>query len=122
MVKIKDYRDLVVWQRAHKLVLAIYRVTRQFPAEEKYGLVQQIRRSAASIPTNIAEGTERYSRKEYLQFLYISRGSLSETDYHVLLSYDLEYISSETYNILSTMIIEIGKMLNGLINALKPSC
>ena len=121
MEKIRSYEDLLVWQKAHSLVLNIYRVTKYFPKEERFGLIQQLRRSAASVATNIAEGFARYSKKEYVQFLYCSRGSLSETEYHLQLSRDLNYLSLETYRRLKELIVEIGKMLNGLINSLKYS-
>ena len=122
MEKIRDYKDLMVWQKAHMMALDVYRITKQFPSEEKFGLVRQIRRSAASVPTNISEGFARYSKKEYIQFLYICRGSLSETDYHLQLSKDLDYISCEAHKNLTQAIVEIGKMINGLINALKQRC
>ena len=122
MSEIKGYRDLMVWEKAHKLTLEVYQITKRFPAEEKYSLVQQIRKSAASVPTNIAEGFERFSKKEYIQFLYISRGSLSETDYHLQLSFDLGYIKDNDLIQLQGLIVEIGRMINGLINALRKSC
>lgn len=119
MEKVKNYEDLLVWQKAHSLVLSVYQATKSFPNEERYGIVQQLRRAAASVATNIVEGFGRYSRKEYIQFLYISRGSLSETEYHLRLSQDLNYIKIEAYKNSKELIIEIGKMLNGLINSLR---
>lgn len=114
MSNIMKYNDLFVWKKAHKFVLDIYKITYHFPQEEKYGLIQQIRRSASSVPANIAEGYERYSKKEY-----ISRGSLSETDYHLCLAKDLGYISIAQYTELKKNLDEIGKMCNGLISSLK---
>ena len=121
MRKINSYKDLLVWEKAHNMVLEIYSLTRHFPKEERYGLVQQIQRSAVSVPTNIAEGFSRGSIKEYIHFLYICRASLSETDYHLHLSLDLKYLSLKSYDKIKQLIDEIGKMVNGLINSLKTS-
>ncbi len=121
MNKIINYTDLIVWQKAHSLALKVYKTTRSFPHEEKYGLVQQIRRSASSVATNIVEGFGRFSKKEYVNFLYISRGSLSETEYHLRLSQDLGYVEENAYREPINLSAEIGRMLNGLIAALKRS-
>lgn len=85
------WKDLKVWQKAHALVLDVYKVTKEFPKEEMFGLASQLRRSAASIPANIVEGQSRNTTKEYLQFLYNARGSIEETRYHLLLSKELDY-------------------------------
>ncbi len=114
-----SFEKLKVWQASHKFVLEIYRLTKKFPSDERHSLTDQIRRSASSIPTNIAEGNERKSKKEYLQFLYISKGSLAETRYHLLLSRDLNYISNDEYLSVQSVAIEISKMLSSLINYLK---
>jgi four helix bundle protein len=119
MENITNYKDLLVWQKAHILALTVYKLTRTFPLDERFGLVQQIRRSASSVPTNIVEGFGRFSRKEYIQFLYVSRASLIETEYHLFLSKDLGYIKQEVYESLKVMTDEIGRMNNGLIKALK---
>ena len=110
---IKTFRDLNVWQKAHNLVLQIYKITKDFPKEEKYGLVSNFRRSAASIPTNIVEGFKRKSKKEYAYFISIADGSLEETKYHILLAKDLGYIKEEDFNNLNDMCDEIGRMLYG---------
>ncbi len=89
-IKIKGFEDLKVWQRSHELVLGVYKVTQQFPNEEKFGLTSQIRRSAVSVAANIAEGSKRQHLKEYIQMLYIAQGSLSETTYYLLLAQDLK--------------------------------
>ena len=92
---ILSYRDLDVWQNAMSLVEAVYKATADFPAEEKYGLSSQIRRCAVSIPSNIAEGFMRKSTKEYIQFLYISLGSLGELDTQLEISNRLKYMSNQ---------------------------
>jgi four helix bundle protein len=88
----QDYKQLRVWQRSHKLVLELYRSTLAFPQTEHYGLTSQLRRAALSVPTNIAEGARRVAPREYAHFLNIAEGSLSETEYLVIVSRDLGYI------------------------------
>jgi four helix bundle protein len=82
----RNFKELKVWQKAHQWVLEIYRVTASFPLEERYGLVSQLRRSAASVPANIAEGRGRKSEREFARYLDIAAGSASETEYHILLA------------------------------------
>ena len=115
----ESFVQLEVWQKAHALVLEIYKLTASFPSEERFRLTDQLCRSAASIPANIAEGKGRNTRKEYIQFLYIARGSIEETKYHVILSGDLGYLSSEDFDKVIEGYNEVGRMLNGLINSLK---
>ncbi len=115
----KDFRKLKVWERAHHMILKIYKVTEKFPREELYGLISQIRRAGVSIPTNIAEGAIRSSDADFARFLYIALGSTSELEYLILLSQDLKYIKSELYNELNNEINEIKKMLIALIQKLK---
>jgi len=115
---IKSFRELQVWQKAHALVLAIYTASSKFPREEQFGIIQQIRRAAYSIPANIAEGCDRKHTKEFIQFLNVAKGSLSELEYFLLLSKDLGYIQQEIYLELLDSCKEVGKMLNGLINSL----
>ena len=110
----KTFRDLLVWEKAHNLVLKVYKATKRFPAEEKFGLSAQIRRSAASIPTNIVEGCKRRGDKEFAHFLNIADGSLEETKYHLLLAQDLGYINREEFAELEALCNEVGKMLCGL--------
>jgi len=114
-----NFTQLEVWQRAHGLVLEIYKVTERFPNTERFRLTDQLCRSAASVPANIAEGKGRNTRKEYVQFLYNARGSLEETKYHLILSKDLGYLPSDDFGRLIEGYNEVGKMLNGLINSLK---
>ncbi|MDQ1328200.1 MAG: hypothetical protein QG641_1485 [Candidatus Poribacteria bacterium] len=117
MNEIKTHRDLNVWKDAIDLAKRIYSLTADFPKEEMYGLVSQMRRSAVSIPSNIAEGVARNSNKEFIQFLYISLGSLAELETQLIISGELEFVSD---NIELTKNIEnIRKMLCGLIKNLK---
>ncbi len=92
---LKNYRDLKVWQKSYGLCLDLYRITKKFPKEERYGLTSQIRRSAVSIPSNIAEGYGRQTTADYLRSLYIAYGSVYELETQVLLSGDLNYVNKE---------------------------
>ena len=116
---IKSFEDLVVWKKAHDVVLIIYKLLEKFPKEEKYRIIDQLVRAVVSIPTNISEGFGRYTNKDYVHFLIIARGSVSEVKYLVLLSKDLRYISITEYNELKKELDDIGKMINGLINSLR---
>ena len=117
----KSYRDLLVWQKAMSLVTEVYKATRSFPKEEVYALTSQIRRAAISIPSNIAEGQGRQSRKEFLQFLAVARGSLLELETQVLIAQNLGYLTPIQTKQFSDATTELGKMLNGLMNALNRS-
>jgi len=116
--KITGFRDLKVWQRGYELTLELYRITTKFPREEMFGLTGQMRRASASIPANIAEGYERKHRKEYLQYLYIAKGSLGELDTFMLLSRDIGYLSQDDFDKLNAIRQETMKMLQGLISSL----
>jgi four helix bundle protein len=113
------WRNLRVWERSHALVLEVYRLTAKFPKSETYGLVDQLKRAAYSVPANIVEGQSRNTTKEYLAFLYIARGSLEELRYFLLLSHDLTFLEEETYNRIEKECGEISVMLNALIKSLK---
>jgi len=115
----KSYRELLVWQEAYKLALAVYEITKNFPVSESYGLVSQIRRAIVSISANIAEGFNRQTKKEYLQFLYISRGSLQEIDFLLLLAKDLKYLEEIKYFEIKEKIDLVGRLLSGLIKSIK---
>lgn len=117
--KMKTHKDLEVWKKAVQLVTQIYEVTKDFPKEESYGLISQIRRSAVSIPSNIAEGAARNSEKEFIQFLYISLGSLSELETELIISKNLGYLKDKKENTLMKQIDSIRKMLSGLIHSIK---
>jgi four helix bundle protein len=121
MSKLKSFKELIAWQKAMELVKQVYTLTRKFPKEEIYGLTSQMRRSAVSIPCNIAEGQARNSTGEFKQFLGISKGSLAETETLLILSNDLNLISSLELEIITKATDEVGKLLNGLLNSLKTS-
>ncbi|MFQ6082662.1 MAG: four helix bundle protein [Candidatus Aminicenantia bacterium] len=115
----KTFQDLKVWQKSHQLVLEIYKITKQFPQEEKFGLVTQMRRSAISIAANIAEGFKRKSDKEYSHFLNMAESSLEETKYYEILSKDLGYITQEKYQHLIDISEETGRgCFTGLLKSL----
>lgn len=110
--------ELSVFKKSHELTLHLYQLTAQFPPEEKFGLVSQIRRASSSICANLLEGNHRNHVKEYRQFAGISRGSVGELKYHLLLAKDLKYISEECYLTCSSKVNDVGKMLYGLIKSL----
>lgn len=114
----RDFRELKVWNKAHSLTLQIYRTTKNFPSCEQFGLTVQMRRAAASVPTNIAEGCGRESERELARFMSIAGGSASEVEYQLLLACDLNYIQDETYRELNQQINEIKRMLNSFIQKL----
>jgi four helix bundle protein len=111
-----NYRDLIAWQKAKSLALDVYRCTGRFPRDEIYGLSSQMRRAAVSVPSNIAEGKGRYSKKEFVQFLYHARGSLLELETQVSIAHDLEYLDLLVFENLESQTEELGRILNGLIN------
>jgi four helix bundle protein len=113
-----QWKDLEVWKKSHQLVLQAYEVTKTFPKNETYALIDQIRRAASSVPANIVEGQSRNTTKEYLQFLYNARGSLEEVRYFLLLSKDLDYINKNVFESLESDSETLSKMLNGLIKSL----
>ncbi len=114
-----NYKDLLVWQKAFQLGIDIYAVTKKFPPEERFCLVDQMRRSAVSIPSNIAEGAGRQYRKEYIQFLAIAKSSCNELETQLLFSERLSYLPSQESEKLQGQILEILKMLSSLIASLK---
>ncbi len=113
------YQDLKVWQKAFELTLKIYRETKQFPNEEMYGLTNQMRRAAVSVASNIAEGKGKSSDRDFAVFLCHARGSLQELETQFLIARELGYMREDGPGI-ETSIAETGKMLNGLINSMKP--
>ena len=112
---VKDFRRLEVWEKAHQMVLAVYRATNSLPRFELYGLTSQIRRAAASIPANIAEGCGRMTDGDFARFLQIAMGSATELDYHLLLAKDLGFLSECDYQNLSQMVHRVKSMLAPLI-------
>ena len=111
----ESFDKLLVWQRAHSLVLKIYEVTNSFPKEEIWGLTSQIRRAAVSVPSNIVEGKARGSRKDFKRFLLVARGSLEEVKYQSLLAKELKYMNDEQYEEITVMIEDVGRLLGGMI-------
>lgn len=116
---LKSYRDLLVWQKAMELTVETYRFSSGFPGSEVYGLTSQLRRAAVSVPSNIAEGYGRGSRKEYIQFLCISQGSLKELETQVILAERLKYGSKTAVDGLLELSEEVGRMLGALIRSLR---
>ena len=112
----KDFRSLKVWEKAHNLVLSVYKATEVFPKYELCGLINQIRRAAVSIPTNIAEGCRKSMDTEFSRYLQIAMDSSSELEYFLLLARDLTYLKDDTHQAVSSKLIEIRKMLNTLIH------
>jgi len=111
LATIKSFEELIIWQEARKFANDIYKLTKKFPKEEMYGLTSQLRRSAVSIPSNIAEGFTRFHNKEYRQFLYISLGSCAELNTQIIISSHLSYLSSEKAERILNEIDEISKMI-----------
>ena len=114
----KGFRDLIVWEKAHQLTLHVYKASASFPKEEMYGLTSQVRRAAASIPANIAEGCGRSSDAELGRFLQIAMGSASELEYHLLLARDLSLMAEEKYSQLAHEVCEVKRMLASFIQKL----
>jgi four helix bundle protein len=112
------WKDLIVWQKSHQFVLEIYRQTNNFPEKERFGLIQQLRRSASSIAANIVEGKSKKTDKEFASFLYNSRGSLEETRYHMLLARDLGYMNEKEYESSEKLATEVSFLLNKLISSI----
>ncbi len=108
------FNDLKVWQRSHALVIEVYRLTATFPDGERFGLISQLRRSAVSVSTNIAEGSKRQRSQDYARFLNIAEGSLAEVEYLLLLSRDLGYVAPEANTALQAEVEEISRMLYAL--------
>jgi len=118
----QDFRELRVWEKAHRLTLGVYKATRAFPPDELYGLTSQMRRAAASIGANICEGCGRETRPDFARFLQNAAGSSSELEYHALLARDLGYLSTTEFSDLTSDVCEIKRiMLSGLIQRLKPA-
>lgn len=117
--KIKSFTDLIVWQKGHVLVIAIYKITQKFPKEEQFGLINQIRRAIVSFTSNIAEGFSRHSYKEKLQFYAMALGSLTEVQNQLLIARDLGYITAEEFKDLAEQTIILHKLTNGLIKSSK---
>ena len=115
----RNYRDLQVWAKAHSLTLDLYRISRTFPREEMYGLTAQLRRAAASIGANLAEGCGRRTSSELARFVRIAMGSASELDYHLLLSRDLEFMTEDDFKRVTKNLVEVRKMLTSFLSSVE---
>ena len=116
--RVQSYKDLLVWRRAMELVHEVYVVTRQFPSTEIFGLCAQLRRSAVSIPSNVAEGNGRHARRDYIRLLLIARGSSQEVETQLLIAERLQYLNSDDAQRLTALNAEVGRMLSGLVRSL----
>lgn len=116
---IKEFTDLLVWQEGHKLVLIIYRTTKQFPKEEMYSLIDQMRRAVISITSNIAEGFGRQSYKEKIQFYYLAQGSLTELKNQLFIAKDVGYLSENDFSLNLQQLSKTHQLLQGLIKKSK---
>jgi four helix bundle protein len=114
-----DYRNLKVWERSHRLTLEVYETTRTFPKDERFRLTNQLRRAAASVPANIAEGCGRNGDAELARFLTIARGSASELDYLLLLAHDLGYLKPPRYEYFASEVYGITRMLATFVDRLR---
>ena len=115
----QDFRKLKIWERSHHLTLELYTVTASFPDGERYGLTSQIRRAAASVPVNIAEGAGRNTPADFARFLSIASGSASELHYHLILAHDLNLIHSDTFVKLEDELVQIRRMIGVFMTRLK---
>ena len=116
---LKNFKELKVWQKAYQLCLDVYKITKDFSTEEKFGLTSQIRRAAVSIPSNIAEGYGRKTTPDYIRSLYIAYGSNCELETQAFLSGDLDYVKEDANNIILGKISEVERMLKALIKSLE---
>lgn len=117
----RDFKELKVWQKAHRFVLDVYRHSRGFPSEERFGLTAHLRKSASSIPSNIAEGCGREGERELARFLCIAAGSASESEYQLLLAHDLGYLQADAHRQLDDQVNEVKRMLNSFLQKLSPA-
>ena len=115
----QDFRNLDVWKRSHELTLAVYRVTKSFPDDERFGLTSQLRRGTSSIPANLAEGCGRGSDADFGRFVQNAMGSASEVEYELLLAKDLQYFDASSYTPLNDEITGIKRMLTSLLRKLR---
>lgn len=115
----QDFRNLKVWREAHLLALEIYRLTASFSDQERYGLTSQMRRAAVSVPSNIAEGCGRDNDGDFHRFVQIAMGSAAELEYQLLLAHDLNMVDTPQFQAVNTHLVEVRRMLNGLLRSLK---
>ena len=114
-IKTQSYKDLIVYQKAYKLTLDVYKISKKFPPDELYGMISQMRRSAVSIPCNIAEGYRRGHRKEYVQFLYVAMGSCAELETQLSIAKDLRWIDEQEFQKLYAIQDEVSRLLRKVI-------
>ncbi|MCE2995956.1 MAG: four helix bundle protein [Cyclobacteriaceae bacterium] len=112
----QTFKDLIVWQKAHELALGVYKMTKTFPKEELYGTTSQVKRSSVSVAANIAEGFKKKGKADKLRFFNIAQGSLSETEYYLILAKDLEYYETTK---LMELAVEVGRLLESYIKAIE---
>ncbi len=117
--KVNNYKDLIVWQKAILLVKSVYEISSSFPDSEKFGLVQQVRRTAVSIPSNIAEGWGRKSTGSFSQFLKIAKGSLCEVETQLIIAVELNFIKEEKIKEVNNLSEEISRMIRSLVDTLE---
>jgi four helix bundle protein len=117
--KIKSFTDLIVWQKGHELVLMVYKITKEFPKDELFALISQIRRAVVSITSNIAEGFSRQSIKEKIYFYSLSQGSITEVQNQLLIARDIKYIDEKNFQKIAEQTVNVNKLLNGLIRKSK---
>jgi len=116
---VQDFRNLQVWQKAHQLTLDVYRLTKRFPDDERFGLTSQLRRAASSVEANLAEGSARGGDADFARFVQIAVGSICETDCHLLLSKDLGYLGIEQYEPMAALAHDVRRMLIALLKSLR---
>jgi four helix bundle protein len=117
--KIKSFTDLNAWKEAHKLVVMIYKITKSFPKEETYSLIDQMKRCSISITSNMAEGFSRQSKKEKIQFYFIAKGSLTELQNQLLVARDVGYLDKSEFKSVAEQTVVVHKLINGLIKSAK---
>lgn len=115
----RDYKNILAWQKADDMTVAVYGATRSFPKDEVYSMTSQLRRAAYSVPANIAEGASRSSQKDYLHFLYVASGSAAEVAYFLHLARRLEYLSDDIHSRLAAQADEASRVLTGLIHSVE---
>jgi four helix bundle protein len=116
---VKTYQELFAWQKAMDLAEETYRITRDFPSEERFGLTSQLRRAAVSVPSNVAEGHERGSTSDYVRYLHIARGSLAEAETQIVPATRLKFLNGKAADLWLTRASEVGRLINGLIASLR---
>jgi len=119
MGEIQNFTDLVAWQKGHKLVLSVYRLTDSFPPTERFALANQMTRAVVSITSNIAEGFSRQGNREKIQFYYLALGSVTEVQNQLLIARDLGYITAKDHLQVTELTVEVHKLINGLIKSIK---